>query len=116
MRAVPIAVDINAQRVTVDEEEVRLSRKEFQLLVCLLSRRGRTRSRKALLESVWDTTADLDHRPNRRRRPSGKGRFPPAARARSIGRRKSPMVFIADRSSHLAGASREPDCRGEGSA
>jgi two-component system phosphate regulon response regulator PhoB len=52
-------VDVNAQRVSIDDEEVKLSRKEFQLLVCLLRRRGRTQSRKALLEAVWNTTADI---------------------------------------------------------
>lgn len=62
LRAGPVVVDVNAQRVTVGEEEIHLSRKEFQLLVCLLSRRGRTQSRKALLESVWDTTADIETR------------------------------------------------------
>jgi len=59
LRAGPIAVDVNAQRVTIDDEEIKLSRKEFQLLVCLLRRRGRTQSRKALLEAVWNTTADI---------------------------------------------------------
>ncbi|MGD8700487.1 MAG: response regulator transcription factor [Gemmatimonadales bacterium] len=62
LRAGPIVVDVDAQRVTVDEREVRLSRKEFRLLTCLIRRRGRTQSRKALLEAVWDTTADIETR------------------------------------------------------
>lgn len=62
LRAGPIVVDVDAQRVTVDESEVKLSRKEFRLLTCLIQRRGRTQSRKALLEAVWDTTADIETR------------------------------------------------------
>ncbi len=62
LRAGPIVVDVDAQRVTVGEREVRLSRKEFRLLTCLMRRRGRTQSRKVLLEAVWDTTADIEMR------------------------------------------------------
>lgn len=58
----PVVVDVDAQRVTVGEQEVRLSRKEFRLLTCLMRRRGRTQSRKVLLEAVWDTTADIETR------------------------------------------------------
>ena len=62
LRAGPIVVDVDAQRVTVHEREIRLSRKEYRLLTCLMRRRGRTQSRKALLEAVWDTTADIETR------------------------------------------------------
>jgi two-component system phosphate regulon response regulator PhoB len=62
LRTGPVIVDVDAQRVTVDGTEVRLSRKEFRLLACLMQRRGRTQSRKALLEAVWDTTADIETR------------------------------------------------------
>ena len=62
LRAGPIVVDVDAQYVTVDGLAVRLSRKEFRLLTYLMQRRGRTQSRKALLESVWDTTADIETR------------------------------------------------------
>jgi two-component system phosphate regulon response regulator PhoB len=62
LRIGPVSVDLHAQRVRVEGEEIRLSRKEYQLLVCLMRRRGRTQSRKALLEAVWNTTADIDTR------------------------------------------------------
>jgi two-component system phosphate regulon response regulator PhoB len=62
LRAGAVTVDVEAQRVTVDDREVKLSRKEFRLLTCLMRRRGRTQSRKALLEAVWDTTADIETR------------------------------------------------------
>jgi two-component system phosphate regulon response regulator PhoB len=62
LRAGPLVLDVEANRVTVDGGEVDLTPKEFQLLVCLLERRGRTQSRSALLEAVWDTTADIETR------------------------------------------------------
>ncbi|UCC47851.1 MAG: response regulator transcription factor [Gemmatimonadota bacterium] len=62
LRAGPLVVDVEANRVAVDRGEVDLTPKEFQLLVCLLERRGRTQSRSALLEAVWDTTADIETR------------------------------------------------------
>lgn len=62
LRAGPISIDTHAHRVTVDEEDVALTRKEFRLLLCLMQRRGRTQSRRALLEDVWDTTAEIETR------------------------------------------------------
>ncbi len=62
LRAGPLTVHVDANRVTVDETDVELTPKEFQLLICLLERRGRTQSRRSLLESVWDTTADIETR------------------------------------------------------
>ena len=62
LRAGSLAVDVEANRVTVDGAEVELTPKEFQLLVCLLERRGRTQSRRVLLETVWDTTAEIETR------------------------------------------------------
>lgn len=62
LRAGSIIVDVGANRVTVEGEEIELTPKEFQLLVCLIERRGRTQSRSALLEAVWDTTADIETR------------------------------------------------------
>lgn len=62
LRGGPVAVDPEAHRVTVDGREVTLTPTEFRLLVCLLERRGRTQSRETLLESVWDTTAEIETR------------------------------------------------------
>lgn len=57
-----LTIDVDANRVTVDGADVQLTPKEFQLLICLLERRGRTQSRRRLLESVWDTTAEIETR------------------------------------------------------
>jgi DNA-binding response OmpR family regulator len=47
-------VDLAARRVTLDEREVPLTAKEFALLECLLSRRGRAVARTDILRMVWD--------------------------------------------------------------
>lgn len=62
LRAGPITVDIDAHRVTVNDEEVQLTPTEFRLLEVLMERRGRTQSRSALLEAVWETTVDIETR------------------------------------------------------
>ena len=61
-RAGSLLVDVDAKQVTVEGDAVELTPKEFQLLVCLLERRGRTQSRSDLLEAVWETTADIETR------------------------------------------------------
>ncbi len=62
LRAGPVTVDVDANRVTAHGHDVELTPKEFQLLICLIERRGRTQSRTALLEAVWETTADIETR------------------------------------------------------
>lgn len=62
LRAGALTIEVDANRVTVDGVDVELTPKEFQLLICLLERRGRTQSRRRLLESVWDTTAEIETR------------------------------------------------------
>jgi DNA-binding response OmpR family regulator len=47
-------VDLAARRVTVASEEVPLTAKEFALLECLLSRKGRAVARADILRMVWD--------------------------------------------------------------
>ncbi len=45
--------DFDAVVVTVDGESVRLTRREFELLKCLVENRNRVLSRDRLLERVW---------------------------------------------------------------
>lgn len=49
----PITIDAASHRVTLGEEEVRLTAKEFLLLQYFLRRRGRVLSRDVLLTDVW---------------------------------------------------------------
>ena len=48
-----IAIDADRHVVTVDEQEVRLTAKEFLLLLYLVQHRGRVLSRDLLLTDVW---------------------------------------------------------------
>ncbi|MDR0875527.1 MAG: response regulator transcription factor [Clostridiales Family XIII bacterium] len=48
-----LALDKDAYEVSFDGEAVELTRKEFDLLACLLENKGRVMSREALLNHVW---------------------------------------------------------------
>ena len=48
-----VVADFDAVSVTVDGEPVRLTRREFELLRCLVENRNRVLSRDRLLERVW---------------------------------------------------------------
>ena len=49
-----LVIDRPARRVTLSGEELRLSRREFDLLSFLLAHPGRVHSREFLLQQVWD--------------------------------------------------------------
>ena len=46
-------MDVERHQVTVGGQGVELTKKEFDLLHCLLENRGRVLSRETLLDSVW---------------------------------------------------------------
>ena len=48
-----VVVDLGARTVTRADEEVELTRLEFDLLACLLAHRGKAVTRAALLSEVW---------------------------------------------------------------
>ena len=48
-----VRLDPTSRQVWRGDREIRLSRKEFQLLLALYDRRGRARSRALLLREVW---------------------------------------------------------------
>ncbi|MGQ0433457.1 MAG: response regulator transcription factor [Microthrixaceae bacterium] len=54
VRLGPLEVDLRARRVTVADAEVVLTRKEYDLLACLLADPGAVCTRQQILESVWD--------------------------------------------------------------
>jgi two-component system, OmpR family, phosphate regulon response regulator PhoB len=62
LRAGPVALDVNAHQVTMDGEELALTPTEFRLLQALMERRGRTQSRRQLLERAWDVEAEVAER------------------------------------------------------
>ena len=51
-----VVVDPEARRVWRGDTEIRLSRKEFDLLYALISRAGQIVSRDVLMQEVWQTT------------------------------------------------------------
>ena len=56
-----LKLDLEFKRCTVDGEEVKLARKEFELLVYLVLHRGKICSREQILSSVWsDEVVVLD--------------------------------------------------------
>jgi len=62
LRAGPLRVDLGAHQVSLHGEEINLTPTEFRLLQALLERRGRTQSRRQLLEKAWDVEAGVSDR------------------------------------------------------
>ncbi len=56
-----LCLDLEFKRCTVDGEEVRLARKEFELLAYLIKHRGKICSREQIINRVWsDEVVVLD--------------------------------------------------------
>lgn len=62
LRVGPVTVDADAAVARVEGQPMDLTPTEFRLLMSLIQRRGRVQSRRQLLESAWDTTADITTR------------------------------------------------------
>lgn len=48
-----LVLDINQKKVSIDEEEVPLTKKEFEILLLLLQNQGRVFSREDILSRIW---------------------------------------------------------------
>ena len=57
-----IVADFDAVSVTVDGEPIRLTRREFELLRCLVENRNRVLSRERLLVRVWGYDQSIETR------------------------------------------------------
>jgi two-component system alkaline phosphatase synthesis response regulator PhoP len=57
-----LTADFDAVQVTVNDTPVKLTRREFDLLRCLVENRHRVLSRDRLLERVWGYTASIETR------------------------------------------------------
>jgi len=57
-----LRLDLGAHQATLDGVELPLTPTEFRLLQALVERRGRTQSRKQLLEHAWDMNAEVSER------------------------------------------------------
>jgi two-component system phosphate regulon response regulator PhoB len=62
LRAGPLTIDRAALRVSVNGADVDLTRIEYRLLLLLAERRGRVQTRPQLLETVWESQADIQTR------------------------------------------------------
>jgi two-component system phosphate regulon response regulator PhoB len=62
LKAGPLVMDVTAHQVRLHGDEVNLTPTEFRLLQALMERRGRTQSRRQLLERAWDVEADVSDR------------------------------------------------------
>ncbi len=58
----PIRLDVDAHRVWVGDDEVKLTALEFRLLHTFMSRRGRVQTRDRLLADVWGYSPDVTTR------------------------------------------------------
>lgn len=55
----PLRMDLGSHEATIDGEDLNLTPTEFRLLQALMERRGRTQTRRQLLEKAWDVQADV---------------------------------------------------------
>lgn len=62
LRAGPVALDVASHQVSMEGEELALTPTEFRLLQALMERRGRTQSRRQLLERAWDVESEVAER------------------------------------------------------
>ncbi|HSR43398.1 MAG TPA: response regulator transcription factor, partial [Longimicrobiales bacterium] len=62
LRAGTLRMDLGAHEASLDGEELHLTPTEFRLLKALMERRGRTQSRRQLLEKAWDVESDVSDR------------------------------------------------------
>lgn len=53
LAAGPLVMDVDKHQVTVRGQNVELTKKEFDLLRCLLENKGRVLTRETLLDAVW---------------------------------------------------------------
>jgi two-component system, OmpR family, phosphate regulon response regulator PhoB len=62
LRAGPLVLDLTAHLATLGGAELQLTPTEFRLLQTLMERKGRTQSRKQLLERAWEVDANVAER------------------------------------------------------
>lgn len=62
LRAGPLRMDLASHQATLDGEELVLTPTEFRLLQALVERKGRTQSRRQLLERAWDVKSEISDR------------------------------------------------------
>ena len=62
LRAGPLRLEVDAYRASINGEDINVTPTEFRLLEALMERRGRTQSRRQLLEKAWSVEAEVSDR------------------------------------------------------
>lgn len=57
-----LTIDKKARKVTVDNQEIKTTRKEFEILTLLVENEGIVMSRGAILDKIWGYDNDRDYR------------------------------------------------------
>ena len=57
-----LVIDITKKKVSIDDEEVPLTKKEFEILLLLVQNKGRVFSREDILARIWSVRARPYHR------------------------------------------------------
>lgn len=58
----PYNINLNERIISIDDEAIKLTNKEFELALMLFRHSGRLISRSYIMEQIWGTTADLNTR------------------------------------------------------
>lgn len=62
IRLAHVLIDTRNKQVFVDDQEVKMTRKDYQLAVCVIRNQGKLLSREFLLKEVWGVDANLNTR------------------------------------------------------
>ena len=57
-----LEIDIAAHRILLNNKEISLTKKEFELIMHLVQRNGRVQTREHLLSQIWGYTSDVTTR------------------------------------------------------
>ena len=57
-----LEIDIAAHRILLNNKEISLTKKEFELIMHLVQRNGRVQTREYLLSQIWGYTSDVTTR------------------------------------------------------
>ena len=60
LRAGKLAVDITSRRITLEDNEIRVSPTEYDILKLLLLNAGKVLTHKQILREIWDKTQDYE--------------------------------------------------------
>ena len=54
-----ITIDTNSKRITINDQQIALTRKEYDILLYLVINQNRVLTKEAIAEHLWDDNIDL---------------------------------------------------------